>query len=702
MDSQAAQSMSASTTMTTGKRSARRRRQPYAWLGASALTLGVGVALAGAGVAHADDAASAGSASSVNASPAAVNSQKAPQAAVRNRGAAVRTVGEGAVTDRTANTRVVVAGTSGRSAVLATVSRKAAATTVGSPAKAVVAPTTVPPVSQPPYFGGFRLPPSPTQGAPRFEGTFGPGAPKPADFGVFAPLAWAVAEVAYQVQGLAPLAKPNQLPSLPGQAEVVGTLNTVAAYGAPVTFAVTTKPAYGTVAVNPQGIYTYTPNAELAASGGTDSFVVTATDGRIHLENFLGLPGRATTMTVPVTVAAPAEAAPVGGVEGARQSNQLASSTAAATRPYQVTFNVHNASWATQVFGSTATGYGTTPGQPGTIVSVPGDGFQLQTAQSTSYVLSFNDQKQDIFIQYIESRSGTDGAPPLPSDAPAGTFSWWPDSENKEFSISNLFKTVATECTPKKGACSTPAYGVKGGDIYFLDAPGTVYTVPADQAQRQTDILQSLVASDLSNATYFPKSQATVGYTDPLKVQGFSPYTNNTRRDSTNTYTVSQTTTKTDSYTHQVSVNVNEEAKLGLLTVKAQQGITNTYGTQTADSQTYTQSTTQTVEPGETLFLYTETPVQRFYGDWHVVYGNTTYIMNDVWFDSPYPVSGTYPSFLTAFTCTAGSSDCAQLAAGVIPDNGDYAESWPYGPNYPVAETPASSTTASRQRSATV
>ena len=31
------------------------RRQPYGWLGASAVALGVGVALAGAGTAHADD-----------------------------------------------------------------------------------------------------------------------------------------------------------------------------------------------------------------------------------------------------------------------------------------------------------------------------------------------------------------------------------------------------------------------------------------------------------------------------------------------------------------------------------------------------------------------------------------------------------------------------------------------------------------------
>jgi len=84
VNSRAAQLMSAPITTKTGKRSARRRRLPYAWLGAGAgaSALGVGVALAGAGTAHADDAGPADSASS----------EEASSAAVKSRGANVRTV----------------------------------------------------------------------------------------------------------------------------------------------------------------------------------------------------------------------------------------------------------------------------------------------------------------------------------------------------------------------------------------------------------------------------------------------------------------------------------------------------------------------------------------------------------------------------------------------------------------------------------
>jgi hypothetical protein len=210
---------------------------------------------------------------------------------------------------------------------------------------------------------------------------------------------------------------------------------------------------------------------------------------------------------------------------------------------------------------------------------------------------------------------------------------------------------------------------------------------------RSSDILQNLVKDDLSNATFHPKTRPTVGYTNPLKAQGFSPYTNNTQDNSTNTYSIAQTTSQTDSSQWNVSVKTTAEGKIFGLGAKAELGAQYTWGTATTNTLTYTQSTTQTVRPGYTLYLYTETPVNRFYGDWSVLYGNTTYILNDVWFDSPTPVTSTYPSYLAAYTCEAGSDDCAQLAAGTIPAH--YPNPWPAGPTYPVAESSTAQTTAS-------
>ena len=489
MDLQAAQSMSAPITTTTGKRSARRRRQPYGWLGAGALTLGVGAALAGAGVAHADDAApagSAGSARSAEASQAAVNSQKASPAGVRNRGAAVRTVGEAAATARTANTRVVAAGTSGRSAALATVSRKVAAMTVGSPSDAVVAPTTVAPVALPSYFGGFRTPPSTIQGAPRFEGTFGPGAPKPADFGVLAPLAWAVAEVAYHVQGLSPLARPNQLPSAPGDEEVVGTLNTVAAYGAPVTFAVTTQPTNGTVEIDAQGIYTYTPNAAQAAAGGFDSFVVTATDAGFHLENLFGLPGRATTMTVPVTV----PATPAVPVTVDQQRTQ------AKTGFTTYTYTVVNNSSTTQTFGAVAK-------NQGNILAFPAVGTVLNPGESADYKVRSEQIPSTLIMQTLSSGSGT----------VAGILTTVLLDIHDEYDSSYPPKVQWEASCEPTAACSVPQGN--GGTVRLFDSPGTVVVVPDSDTETREYVAQSVVASSQPNATFYEEGPNSAAATAP-------------------------------------------------------------------------------------------------------------------------------------------------------------------------------------------
>jgi hypothetical protein len=218
-----------------------------------------------------------------------------------------------------------------------------------------------------------------------------------------------------------------------------------------------------------------------------------------------------------------------------------------------------------------------------------------------------------------------------------------------------------------------------------------VYTVSSANAQQQSDILQNLVADDLSNATFHPTG-STIGYTDPRRVPGYSyvvPYYTNGKFY----FTVNQTKTQTNSYQYQVSVNEAEEAKLEALTATAVQIATQTWGTTTEDSLAYTQSLTYTpsvdADPNyqETLYLYTATPVYRFYGDWSVVYGNTTYLLTDVWIDSPNPVTDQYPGYLKAYTCDEGSSACRPLAAGNVPDR----NTWPGSPNYPVVE-PSSAT----------
>jgi DNA-binding beta-propeller fold protein YncE len=233
---------------------------------------------------------------------------------------------------------------------------------------------------------------------------------------------------------------------------------------------------------------------------------------------------------------------------------------------------------------------------------------------------------------------------------------------------------------------------VAGTSTYLLDPPGTVWKVPQDQAQQQSDVLQNLVYDDTSNAKFVTKSKATIGYTNPLIPGNYSPTSNPASSSSTTVsrFDVTLTTTQADSTTYSVSVKAGADVKLGLLTAKAEGTYTDTWGTTVSKTETYTQSWTQTIFPGYTSYIYMESATQRFYGDWYVDYGNTTYYMPNVWYDTPFKSTGQYASqYVVAGDCVTGSAQCQQLANG---DTSSLIFSTPTAaPTYVVAESNNSS-----------
>ncbi|ORB29486.1 Ig-like domain-containing protein [Mycolicibacterium parafortuitum] len=74
---------------------------------------------------------------------------------------------------------------------------------------------------------------------------------------------------------------------------VTGTINAVDPEGDPITMRLNRRPQYGTVALNPDGTYTYTPGQGFT---GVDTFSVTAIDRGAHV-NLLDLVGRPGTTT---------------------------------------------------------------------------------------------------------------------------------------------------------------------------------------------------------------------------------------------------------------------------------------------------------------------------------------------------------------------------------------------------------------------
>ena len=88
----------------------------------------------------------------------------------------------------------------------------------------------------------------------------------------------------------APTASPTQNPGQSSIGVVTGNLNAESGNGGPLTYDVTQQPVRGSVQLDEDGGYTYTPDAQLAAAGGTDSFRVTVDNGSAYrLTGFAGL-----------------------------------------------------------------------------------------------------------------------------------------------------------------------------------------------------------------------------------------------------------------------------------------------------------------------------------------------------------------------------------------------------------------------------
>ncbi len=85
---------------------------------------------------------------------------------------------------------------------------------------------------------------------------------------------------------------------------MTGELNAVDPDGDPVNLSVAEAPKYGSVVINRDGTFTYTPNPEFARTGGTDEFTVMAASTGFHLFGPGGVfaPGFGYTTLVKATV----------------------------------------------------------------------------------------------------------------------------------------------------------------------------------------------------------------------------------------------------------------------------------------------------------------------------------------------------------------------------------------------------------------
>ncbi|OAN39458.1 Ig-like domain-containing protein [Mycolicibacterium iranicum] len=387
---------------------------------------------------------------------------------------------------------------------------------------------------------------------------------------------WLSRKIDYCLFNRKPRAEAMQLVQDRVNGVILGTMNATDREDDPLAYRVVVQAAKGDVTVSENGTFVYTPSAEFAAAGGTDVFAVKITDVGWGLHVFTG--GRSTYVPVAVTVTPPSEEPP----------------------EYTRGFNVYN------VTGSPVTFLGT---QYGNVESAPAVGTRVEPGSSVRFELTYYFFSDNGSTASFVSDAGQYFYAHMGVLSPSGTST-----------ASCSTGGAAGDCAPTKEDWTN--------QIVFLDAPGTVIDIPAGQGQKQAEVLNQLCYDGgLASCSFTPKKQEN-DFTPDHQVGNSVTNTTNAKV----TYTISSSDTQT--YSDSVQVSAKVAAKLGPI-INAE--LSATYGHTWQTSHTFTQTIQVEVLPGTTFWIEARQPIFRVYGDLVLRAGNTTWILRDVYFESPNP-----------------------------------------------------------------
>ena len=180
-------------------------------------------------------------------------------------------------------------------------------------------------------------------------------------------------------------------------------------------------------------------------------------------------------------------------------------------------------------------------------------------------------------------------------------------------------------CAAAGGTCTR---AIKGAlqIIEFNDPPGTIIEVPAGQGQEQAEILNDLCAQgSLAKCNFKPtREERTLG----LRHQVGTTIRNPDDAPLTRQLQITDTQTETS------SVQISAKASFKVFEIVNSE-ITTTFSQSWTRTHTFTESLTITVRPHFESRVFAEQPVYRYWGDFTVTMGNTTWILRDVYFDTP-------------------------------------------------------------------
>ena len=203
--------------------------------------------------------------------------------------------------------------------------------------------------------------------------------------------------------------------------------------------------------------------------------------------------------------------------------------------------------------------------------------------------------------------------------------------------------------------------------VTLIDNPDTKVTIGADNRKLQEQLLglcdgggaDCKFAADKDGNTNQPKTPSR-GYGFAHLPTDFAPVTNSTGNNLTTTITVSDATAQATTW----STSASLKPKFAFLDKIVEATISASYGQTATTTHTFSQAVQVAAQPGETVYIFTATPVLRYSGTWTVTLGNTTFTLPDTYIDQPNPKGN---AVFIAYTCKTGSDSCITAQNGKVP-----------------------------------
>lgn len=399
-------------------------------------------------------------------------------------------------------------------------------------------------------------------------------------------LAWVRRQVQETLFNKTPTAQSQQLAYSPTDGTVLGRMNAADAEGDTMMWRLVKGPTRGTVSLGADGSYTYTPDAEFADAGGIDTFIVSVRDVGLHLHLFNGT-GR-TLVAVPVSVTQVDPAPQVGLTRGFDIVNLTS---------HPLMFDKYNPKYDLPVAG-------------------PDQGKVFMPGETAHFELHRGAGVTRVDAHFV----ATDGS----------GVSFWGGMRN-----TSVFGIAEVSCNHSGGAACTPDHWSNGIVVGLLDPAGTVIRLGPEQAAAQRDVLVGLCNYGSQSTCTFKIDKNYPGTGGTGQAMAWTPWeqiTHEVQNPNNTTSSVTRTYSQAVSESDSVAIGTKLGFKLGDI---VNTEISTTYTHAWIKQETYAEGVTLTIPPFSKGWIEFQSEVYRVYGDFTLQMGDTRWVVEDTYWDTP-------------------------------------------------------------------